>query len=412
MLTFAVLVLGLFSVSVLAQNNISTGSDSVNTSGLSELSVSDPGITPDSPFYFLDKASERLSLAFTFNKEKKAKKALKFAEERLAELEEMTQEGKVDDAQKAEEGYSQAVEEATTSLKDVEVDGDLNATEDTLKEVTEMKLKIKAHSEKVAEIKKGVLERLAASNMSEEQLAHLEEVFSRIIDKAEKTELKIEEKKNKVKLKYKVEAKLTDKELEEKEKEIEGEIEKKIKERIKENLPKRAKERVAKAEEKISDAEEKLSVLEAEGKPTNLSSKVLSDAKDALSKAKDALENERYVEAIREAAKARKLAELSHEKGEAISEIAKRIREDREARKELLKKARERAREHIKELSEENKSEKESESEKVVSNEEEKSSESSNSEELASSESGESVKESEETTANPESTQEALNTSA
>ena len=43
------------------------------------------GLTPNSPFYFLDTLFERVSLAFTFNPEKKATKALLFAEERLAE---------------------------------------------------------------------------------------------------------------------------------------------------------------------------------------------------------------------------------------------------------------------------------------------------------------------------------------
>ena len=44
-----------------------------------------PGITPDSPFYFFDKLGKSIGMAFTFGSEAKARKALQYAEERLAE---------------------------------------------------------------------------------------------------------------------------------------------------------------------------------------------------------------------------------------------------------------------------------------------------------------------------------------
>ncbi len=49
------------------------------------------GITPDSPWYFLDSLSEKISLTFTFNQEKKIAKELRYAEERLAEVQKMVQ---------------------------------------------------------------------------------------------------------------------------------------------------------------------------------------------------------------------------------------------------------------------------------------------------------------------------------
>ena len=45
------------------------------------------------PFYFFDTLSEKVVLFFTFNPEKKATKALLFAEERLAEIKTLTEEG-------------------------------------------------------------------------------------------------------------------------------------------------------------------------------------------------------------------------------------------------------------------------------------------------------------------------------
>ncbi len=50
-----------------------------------ELELPSPGITPDSPFYVLDIWGEKMGLFFAFGAEAKAKRALGYAEERLAE---------------------------------------------------------------------------------------------------------------------------------------------------------------------------------------------------------------------------------------------------------------------------------------------------------------------------------------
>ncbi|MEF8846892.1 MAG: DUF5667 domain-containing protein [Candidatus Paceibacterota bacterium] len=67
------------------------------------------GVTPDSPFYFLDQWGEGISMAFTFSNEAKAKKALRFSEERLAEMKTMSEKGKTKQAEKAAEKYQQAL---------------------------------------------------------------------------------------------------------------------------------------------------------------------------------------------------------------------------------------------------------------------------------------------------------------
>ena len=52
------------------------------------------GTKSGSFFYFFDKAFEKTNLFFTFRAEKKAKKALEYADERLAEAEESANENK------------------------------------------------------------------------------------------------------------------------------------------------------------------------------------------------------------------------------------------------------------------------------------------------------------------------------
>ena len=54
-----------------------------------EPQLPDPGLLPDSPFYFLDKLGKNIGLFFAFGDEAKTDKALQYAGERLAEALEM-----------------------------------------------------------------------------------------------------------------------------------------------------------------------------------------------------------------------------------------------------------------------------------------------------------------------------------
>lgn len=92
-------------------------------------SLPNPGITPDSPFYFLDKWMEDIDLFFTFPKEAKAEKRLQFAEERLAEAQKMAQKGDLKALKEAEEGYEADIDDATKDAKEAAKEGKENALE-------------------------------------------------------------------------------------------------------------------------------------------------------------------------------------------------------------------------------------------------------------------------------------------
>lgn len=72
-----------------------------------EEELPDPGITPDSPFYFLDSLGKKLGLAFTFGDEAKAQKALEYAEERLAEAQAMALKNRLKEMTQAAGEYEQ-----------------------------------------------------------------------------------------------------------------------------------------------------------------------------------------------------------------------------------------------------------------------------------------------------------------
>jgi len=183
-----------------------------------DLEVVEPGVAPDSPLYGLDRAMERLRLAVTAGKAAKAKLKLKYAEERLAEAEQMIDEDKVEEADEAQEAHDEELEEVEELVEELETDGEEEVAEEALEEVEEIQLSLLAHGEKVAFVKDRILNRMRQRvNVSEEQLAHLEEVFAKIKAKALEQQQKMNEKREQLRTRYKVLANLTEEDLTEKE---------------------------------------------------------------------------------------------------------------------------------------------------------------------------------------------------
>jgi len=78
------------------------------------------GITPDSPFYFLDTFSEKISSVFIFDAEKKTQKFLQLAEERIAEAKEVSIKNKNKAAEKAIDLYDKSIVNALDNAKKIE----------------------------------------------------------------------------------------------------------------------------------------------------------------------------------------------------------------------------------------------------------------------------------------------------
>jgi uncharacterized protein YeeX (DUF496 family) len=105
------------------------------------------GITPDSLLYVIDKAVDDLRVLLAGSDEKEAAVNADIAEERLGESEVMTEEGKVELAQKALEEYNEAITEAAEKLQAVVVnleptaeESSEEATEEVVEENTDSKL--------------------------------------------------------------------------------------------------------------------------------------------------------------------------------------------------------------------------------------------------------------------------------
>ena len=88
-----------------------------------DINLSSPGLTPDSFFYLLDTLGEKISLIFTFNAEKKAEKAWKFAEEKLAEVKAMAEKNNAKALEKADEKYQEFLELANEKSQEAKKQG-------------------------------------------------------------------------------------------------------------------------------------------------------------------------------------------------------------------------------------------------------------------------------------------------
>jgi len=83
----------------------------------------DPGITPDSPFYFLDIWGKKLGLFFAFGSEAKVQKSLQYAEERLAELNAMHAQNKAKAMIQAANEYNNCLAIATRHMEQTRANG-------------------------------------------------------------------------------------------------------------------------------------------------------------------------------------------------------------------------------------------------------------------------------------------------
>jgi hypothetical protein len=92
----------------------------------------DPGITPDSPFYFLDTFGKNIAMFFTFGAEAKAGKALEYAEERLAEVKVMAERNRFREMERAADDYENYMNMVGERLAEVGQDGDTPAITETV----------------------------------------------------------------------------------------------------------------------------------------------------------------------------------------------------------------------------------------------------------------------------------------
>ncbi|SES69255.1 hypothetical protein SAMN04488587_0620 [Methanococcoides vulcani] len=191
-----------------------------NTIETDDTSI-DAGITPNSQLYFLDKATDNINLALTFDQDEKAKKGLNIARERLLETREMINENNVEGAQIARSGHEDVMNAVQSSVGEIEQDDSMEEIEDEIiidKEVEEHITEI----EDVIEETKIKIE--IKGDLTSQQQELINSLLADMRRSAAEVEIEIENEKEKTKIKLKEETQKSDEEIDDEIQRIESDV--------------------------------------------------------------------------------------------------------------------------------------------------------------------------------------------
>ena len=122
-----------------------------------ETELPDPGLTPDSPFYFLEIIAEEIVTFFTFGDLKKAERYATLAAERLAEARAVVEKGKPEFVEKTMKRYETQLNRSITRTERAESKGE--NTERVMEVLTRVGKATSMHLEVLAEVYEKVPEK-------------------------------------------------------------------------------------------------------------------------------------------------------------------------------------------------------------------------------------------------------------
>ena len=185
---------------------------------LAQETQQNPGITPDSFLWGLDKALEQISLLSLTSPNAKATKGLEHAEERLAEIKIMIEENKLDAAEKAEESHGETLVKVKQKLGEIEEDDSV----EELEEIIKIEKKVDEHEQEIEQISGELKIKIKIKGeLTEEQQDLIDSILDSLEGQTGEVEIEIKNKKDKTKIKIKIE---TGRDGEEVEIEIKDEI--------------------------------------------------------------------------------------------------------------------------------------------------------------------------------------------
>ena len=152
------------------------------------ITVTNPGLLPGDFLYFLDRWTELLNTALTFNKEKKAKLHFEYAKERVAEIKNVLKkpDAKLKDVLSAKENFRAQVAAAAVLVKaekdkgnDVsdlarELDDELDEVDEELKDV------LRGHSEEASKAEAVIRAMIASLSPTDPQIHGLTQALESI----------------------------------------------------------------------------------------------------------------------------------------------------------------------------------------------------------------------------------------
>lgn len=291
--------------------------------------AANPGITPDSPFYGLDVAFDRLSLwiASFSGPQAHALKGLEIAQERIAEAKAMAEQRKFEAMAKAEGEHGRMMTEIKAKIKDIT---DANATKEAESRLGFEKRMVK-HEELIEKFRGEFEAKIELEgNITAEQQALLNKTLNNLQGQVGGVEIEIENEKAKTKIKIRQQTNKTDEE-------IDKEIEETGKRLGLVNMSERAAEQIEDAESTLAD----LRAIVQEGNVTKSAVLTLIEqAQKRLDQAKVAYNESKHGEAFGQATAAESLAKNAKRLIERAEEIEEKIKEAKETALEQINETR------------------------------------------------------------------------
>lgn len=169
----------------LAQTGTTAGAQATGTTA---TIVADPGLLPGDFLYFFDRWTEALNLALTFNNEKKARKHLEYAKERIAEMGKVLEDptATLEDVSGAKDDFAAQIADAATLVKEEkdkgndvsdlasDLDDELDDIHDDLKDI------LKEHGDEFSRAEAEIRAKIAVLSPTDPQLQGLTQALESI----------------------------------------------------------------------------------------------------------------------------------------------------------------------------------------------------------------------------------------
>lgn len=253
-----------------------------------EEKIIEPGVTPDSFFWGLDKALDNLNLFLTFDPAKKARKGIEIARERLEEVKIMAEQNKLEAAVKVKDEQLKVLSKIKQSISKIK---DANATKQIEEEI-EIERELGEHEDEIEEVR---------SNLKINEM--LDSLLGALENKTGEVKIEIKNKKGMTKITIKQKTGKSEKEIEEEIEDIEEEL------GLADTNKEEAAEEIEDAKEELMELDEELLEHELEGHVANETpiTALMDSAKEKISNAEDAVKAGDFGEALGQANSAQQL---------------------------------------------------------------------------------------------------------
>ena len=193
-------IVSLISANVFADNEITTDAvieqetQNVLQDDLQDPTLEDVGTTPDQAGYGLKVAMEKIRLALTFNRAKKAELALQLSELRVREARLMMANDKLESLEKSRSQYRKYIDLAEKNIDEIDDDN-------ALKEQARLRVRLDEQSNQIDELESVIL--IKANGLSDAQKEKLLALIEEFKSQNQDVEIKFNEKNGIIKTRLK-----------------------------------------------------------------------------------------------------------------------------------------------------------------------------------------------------------------